>query len=82
MPPHVSSLMTIAEREQFQQLVNAIIADFECGLAPNPGQVTLRRLNANEYRNTFKELLQVDYSPAGSFPSDDVGYGLTTLETY
>jgi Protein of unknown function (DUF1587)/Ca-dependent carbohydrate-binding module xylan-binding/Planctomycete cytochrome C len=79
MPPPESSEMSDEDRAKFQQLVNDIIEDYQCGLTPNPGQVTLRRLNATEYRNTVKELLQIDYALAASFPGDDVGYGFDNI---
>ena len=44
-----------------------------------PGHVTLRRLNRNEYRNTVRDLLGVDYEPAADFPADDVGYGFDNI---
>ncbi len=79
MPPADSSTMTDQERQLFKQWIEATISDFECGMTPNPGQVTLRRLNANEYRNTVNELLKIDYAPASSFPGDDVGYGFDNI---
>jgi hypothetical protein len=42
---------------------------------PNPGRVTLRRLNRAEYNNTMRDLLGVDLSPANAFPTDMSGYG-------
>ncbi len=79
MPPSESSTMTDQERAQFKQWINSTISEYECGLTPNPGQVTLRRLNATEYRNTIKEFLKVDYTPALNFPGDDVGYGFDNI---
>lgn len=79
MPPPDVEPMTDQERRQFGQWINGTISAYECGLAPNPGQVTLRRLNATEYRNTIKELFKIDYSPAANFPGDDVGYGFDNI---
>lgn len=42
---------------------------------PNPGRVTLRRLNRAEYNNTIRDLLGTDFRPADAFPADDAGYG-------
>ena len=42
---------------------------------PNPGRVTLRRLNRAEYNNTMRDLLGIDLSPANAFPTDMSGYG-------
>lgn len=49
-----------------------------CG-TPNPGRVTLRRLNRIEYLNTIRDLVGVDYQPANDFPGDDVGYGFDNI---
>lgn len=46
---------------------------------PDPGRVTLRRLNREEYRNTVLDLLGVDYNVKESFPADDTGYGFDTI---
>lgn len=42
---------------------------------PDPGRVTLRRLNRVEYRNTIKDLLDYDYDTSVEFPADDTGHG-------
>lgn len=46
---------------------------------PDPGHVTLRRLNRNEYRNTIRDLLGVDYDTHADFPSDDTGHGFDNI---
>ncbi len=50
-----------------------------CVLTPDPGRVTLRRLNRVEYNNTIRDLFGVDFRPADDFPSDDVGYGFDNI---
>ena len=42
---------------------------------PDPGKVTLRRLNRAEYNATIRDLVGVDFKPAEDFPLDDSGYG-------
>ena len=79
MPPPDSSEMSESDRQFLMTWVTSTLEDIECGLAPNPGQVTLRRLNAVEYRNTVRDLMLVDYEPASSFPADDVGYGFDNI---
>jgi Protein of unknown function (DUF1592)/Protein of unknown function (DUF1588)/Protein of unknown function (DUF1585)/Protein of unknown function (DUF1587)/Protein of unknown function (DUF1595)/Ca-dependent carbohydrate-binding module xylan-binding/Planctomycete cytochrome C len=79
MPPRDSQPMDDAKRKFLIQWITSTIEDFECGLTPNPGQVTLRRLNANEYRNTVRDLVGIDYKPAEKFPADDVGYGFDNI---
>lgn len=46
---------------------------------PDPGHVTLRRLNRNEYRNTIRDLMGVDYNTEVNFPPDDSGYGFDNI---
>jgi hypothetical protein len=47
--------------------------------APDPGRVTLRRLNRVEYRNTIRDLMGVDFRTDEEFPPDDTGYGFDTI---
>jgi hypothetical protein len=47
--------------------------------APDPGRVTIRRLNRTEYNHTVRDLLAVDLSPADDFPQDDSGYGFDNI---
>ena len=46
---------------------------------PDPGHVTVRRLNRTEYNNTVRDLLGVDFRPADDFPQDDSGYGFDNI---
>ena len=46
---------------------------------PDPGRVTLRRLNRVEYRNTIRDLMGIDYRTDEEFPADDTGYGFDNI---
>ncbi|HEX7085584.1 MAG TPA: DUF1592 domain-containing protein [Vicinamibacterales bacterium] len=46
---------------------------------PEPGRLTIRRLNRTEYNNTVRDLLGVDVRPADDFPQDDAGYGFDNI---
>lgn len=46
---------------------------------PDPGRVTIRRLNRMEYHYTILDLLGVDYQTWDKFPADDTGYGFDTI---
>ena len=46
---------------------------------PDPGRVTIRRLNRVEYHYAIKDLLGVDYDTEENFPADDTGYGFDTI---
>ncbi|NNE93744.1 MAG: DUF1592 domain-containing protein [Verrucomicrobiales bacterium] len=46
---------------------------------PDPGRVTIRRLNRDEYNNTMRDLVGMDLRPADEFPEDDTGYGFDNI---
>ncbi len=46
---------------------------------PDPGRVTVRRLNRVEYRNTIRDLIGVDYDTTAEFPPDDTGHGFDNI---
>lgn len=79
MPPADASPLAVADRKILVEWLRSAINDIECGLTPNPGSVTLRRLNRAEYRNTIRDLLGIDFPAAAGFPGDDVGYGFDNI---
>ncbi len=46
---------------------------------PDPGRVTLRRLNRLEYRNTIRDLMGIDFNSEVEFPPDDTGHGFDNI---
>ena len=46
---------------------------------PDPGRVTVRRMNRVEYRNTVRDLLGVEFNALAEFPPDDTGYGFDNI---
>jgi hypothetical protein len=46
---------------------------------PDPGRVTVRRLNRIEYRNTIRDLMGVDFDTTSEFPPDDTGHGFDNI---
>ena len=46
---------------------------------PNPGELTVRRLNRVEYRNTIRDLLNVEFDTSVKFPADDTGHGFDNI---
>jgi hypothetical protein len=46
---------------------------------PDPGRVTVRRLNRAEYSHTIRDLLGVDGDPGTDLPADDVGNGFDNI---
>jgi hypothetical protein len=79
MPPEDEPQPTADEQARIVRWVDNGLAGFACGREHDPGRVTMRRLNRNEYNNTIRDLVGVDFQPADDFPSDDVGYGFDNI---
>lgn len=75
MPPDDKPQPTEERRKQVIDWIERTIYRLDCDHAPDPGRVTIRRLNRTEYNNTVRDLLGVTFRPADDFPSDDVGSG-------
>jgi hypothetical protein len=78
MPPENKPQPSANEREILTQWIDAKVFHCDCD-HPDPGRVTLRRLNRAEYNNTIRDLLGVDFKPAEDFPVDDSGYGFDNI---
>jgi hypothetical protein len=79
MPPDDKPQPTKEERAAFLASVRAVFANYDTKAKPDPGRVTIRRLNRNEYNNTLRDLLGIDVQPANDFPADGVGYGFDNI---
>ncbi len=79
MPPVDSDQPPLKELEAFIQHVEAIFEDASRTTKPDPGRITVRRLNRVEYRNSVRDLLDVDFDPTENFPADDVGHGFDNI---
>jgi hypothetical protein len=79
MPPEDKPQPSQQEREKLVRWIEATIYQVDCDAPPDPGRVTIRRLNRAEYNNTVRDLLGVDFQPADDFPSDDVGSGFDNI---
>lgn len=76
MPPddEVDELPTPEERATLVREIKAVLAKLESGsFPPNPGRVTIRRLNRNEYNYTVRDLFGVNFAPGRDFPADGAG---------
>src|SRR5476651_2247818 len=80
MPPpdDTKVLPTLAEREVITGWIEKELYQFDPA-HPDPGKVTLRRLNRAEYNATIRDLVGVDFKPAEDFPPDDSGYGFDNI---
>jgi hypothetical protein len=79
MPPEEVAQPPRAEVDRAIGSIKAMLSRDDCGKPPNPGRVTIRRLNRAEYNNTIRDLFGVDDRPADDFPADDVGYGFDNV---
>ena len=79
MPPKEKPKPTVEEIAAFAKSVNGIFERADKNAKPDPGRVTVRRLNKVEYNNTIRDLVGVDFNPADDFPSDDVGHGFDNI---
>ena len=78
MPPPEKKQPSAAERDALLAWIEAKVFRLDCA-QPDPGRVTIRRLNRNEYNNTIRDLIGVDVKPAADFPPDDSGYGFDNI---
>jgi hypothetical protein len=46
---------------------------------PNPGKLTIHRLNRTEYVNAVRDLLALDINGRSFLPADDTGYGFDNI---
>ncbi|WLD15009.1 DUF1592 domain-containing protein [Planctellipticum variicoloris] len=79
MPPADAEQPSAEERARMAAWVQSHAVTVICDGPAYPGRVTLRRLNRSEYNRTIRDLIGIDYRPADSFPSDDVGYGFDNI---
>ncbi len=79
MPPvDKKTQPTRAERELLVHWLDNLLNPVDPA-NPDPGRVTIRRLNRGEYNNTVRDLLGVTTQPANEFPEDDTGYGFDNI---
>lgn len=79
MPPEDSDLPPEKDREAVVAWLDAALAAADRAAPPDPGRVTIRRLNRAEYANTIRDLLGVEFNATADFPADDVGYGFDNI---
>lgn len=79
MPPANKPKPTRAELDKMIAYLDGAIVKAHLKGKRDPGRVTMRRLNRNEYNNTIRDLLEVDFKPAEDFPLDDIGYGFDNI---
>ena len=79
MPPPGNDQPKIEEAESFIQHIQSVYDDAVLNSKPDPGKITVRRLNKVEYTNSVRDILGVDFDPTENFPDDDVGHGFDNI---
>jgi hypothetical protein len=79
MPPKGLPRPTQPEIKALVDYINGEFEKADRNIKPDPGRVTARRLNRNEYSNTIRDLLAVDFRAERDFPSDDSGHGFDNI---
>jgi hypothetical protein len=79
MPPDDEEKQpTLEQRELLMKWVEAAVFHVDPD-HPDPGRVTVRRLNRIEYNNTIRDLVGVKFDAGADFPADDSGYGFDNI---
>jgi len=78
MPAEQKPRLSAAEQQKLERWIKYGVFKID-PRNPDPGRVTVRRLNRVEYRNTIHYLLGVDYNTDHEFPPDDTGFGFDNI---
>lgn len=78
MPPSDKDQPAVAERHKLLAWIQGDVFKLDPA-NPDPGRVTIRRLNRTEYQNAVYDLLGVEYDTREIFPPDDTGYGFDNI---
>ena len=78
MPPPDEAKPTQEEIQALEHLVKFQAFGIDPA-NPDPGRVTVRRLNRTEYGNTVRDLMGAEFKAEEEFPPDDTGYGFDNI---
>jgi len=78
MPPKRKPQLTADERKRLDDWIQADVFGLDPA-NPDPGRITIRRLNRVEYRHTIRDLMGIDFDTELEFPPDDTGYGFDNI---
>ncbi|MEI9865981.1 MAG: DUF1592 domain-containing protein [Limisphaerales bacterium] len=78
MPPAKKSQPTAEQKAVIEHWIKNAVFEVD-PLNPDPGHVTIRRLNRVEYQNTIRDLLGVEFNVQEEFPPDDTGHGFDNI---
>lgn len=78
MPPSDEGQPSVEEKQKLLTWIESEVFKLNPE-NPDPGRVTIRRLNRIEYSNAVFDLLGIEYDTAEAFPPDDTGYGFDNI---
>jgi len=78
MPPPDETQPSASERASLGRWLERDIFGLD-PTRPDPGSVTVRRLNRIEYANTIQALTGLQFAAQATFPADDTGHGFDTV---
>ncbi len=79
MPPDGEDRPSDHQREAAIAWLQEAITYIDPSKPVDPGRVTVRRLNKNEYNRTVQDLFGIALEPANDFPDDNAGYGFDNI---
>lgn len=78
MPPEKKPRPTEEQKRMLEAWIKTDVFGIDPA-NPDPGRVTIRRLNRVEYRNTIRDLMGFDFKVEDELPPDDSGYGFDNI---
>src|SRR6185369_8380026 len=78
MPPAKKPQPAPEQKRQIEDWIKSAVFKID-PQNPDPGRVTVRRLNRAEYRSTIRDLMGIDFNTETEFPADDAGYGFDNI---
>ena len=79
MPPAGTPRPAKAQLDAMTDYIERAFDTADAATPQDPGRVTVRRLNRNEYANTIRDLLGVRFRADRYFPADDSGDGFDNI---
>jgi hypothetical protein len=73
MPPKGSPSPSLDEREIFSDWVEKTLRIEACATGVTPGPAPIRRLNRDEYAQTIRDLLNIEFDLGRTLPGDSAG---------
>ena len=78
MPPEKKARPSAEQKKALEEWIKNDVFQIDPH-DPDPGRVTIRRLNRVEYRNTIRDLMGFDFKVEEELPPDDSGYGFDNI---